>query len=1325
MKIASIGGGPAALYFAILRKKSHPSDDVVIYERNAPLQTFGWGVVFSDDTLSNFEAADKPSHDLIARAFRHWTDIDIFVKGERIRSTGHGFAGMGRRQLLGVLQTRARELGVRMEFERDLDTPEIERIAGDCDLLLGADGVNSKVRKRWESALSPTIDVRKCKYMWLGTELRLTSFTFIFEKTEHGIFQVHAYPFDDKTSTFIVECDEATWRAAGLDAASTDESVAYLEKVFAKYLDGCKLLTNKSLWINFPTIKNERWWTDTKSGALAIMGDAARTAHFSIGSGTKLAMEDSIALAKHLAETPDIRAALRGYEMERKDASARIQKSAQDSLLFFENVKRWYDAQTPLELAFNLLTRSKRITYENLKMRDPDLVAKVRTEFNDKRGFADRDRPPMFAPFSLRGMHLRNRVVVSPMCMYSATDGTPNDFHLVHLGARAMGGAGLVIAEMTDVSAEGRITLGCAGIYADEHAAAWKRIADVRARAFAREDRHPARSRGAQGRNEAPVGGHAGRAARSGRVAAPRRVGHSLSPDEPGPEGDGRGRHGARHRSISRRDEARDRVRVRHDRDPHGARVSPRELPLAAHEPPQGRARRRHRGARALPLGDLRRGARRVAEGQTHDRAHLRGRLGGRRDDRGGLGRALDHAPRPRVRRDQRVDGPDHAEPAADLRAHVADALRRPNPARGEDPDHRGRQHRERRSREHDLGCEPRRSLRHRAPAPRRPELHAPRREGAKRRRLVAGPVLPGKDLEEADVTCGAPMCSTRHLLAFAIAALSVACAASSHPVTPASAALGVPSAETRAVLANMSARVAALCREVKGDAETYALYDKACRGGDRTGCQRAAAQLECGIGVAASTDRAIDMVEAMCQRGDADGCDATAAFALARPKPTAADFQRAAHAYERTCAANPAACDNIGLFYSLGLGVPQDSARAISLLQKACDLKNGNGCYNLAFLAEKSGDLGRVFTLYTKACESGSQEACVNLGMAYEKGRGVRQDLSAAAKLYDQACTKGMALGCNNLGHLYQEGLGLEKDPQKAAALFQKSCNDGVVQACTSYGYCLETGFGVTRDVARATSIYESACERDEPVGCSNLGLVVQRSPSPDLARAARLFKKSCDGGYANACDNLALAHQRGAGVARDIPRAMQLFARACEGGDSYACSNIGSMYYRGTDIPRDLARAYTMFDKACGAGNGLACTNLGMLYVNGEGVPKDMARAVALFTRACDVGDALGCKDLGVVYGQGVGVTQDWAKAIALLGTSCDKGEPTACTALAQILINGDSGTKDPARGQIAIERALSLLTEQCNSGLPDACSTLADLKMRLKDFQPIPKH
>ncbi len=473
MRIAAIGAGPSALYFAILRKNARPNDEIVLYERNAPMQTFGWGVVFSDETLGNFEAADKPSHDAIIERFKHWTDIDVFVKGERIRSTGHGFAGMGRRELLGVLQERCKELGVKVIFEREIEEADIERIAKESDLLLGADGVNSRVRMRWEKELQPSIDVRKCKYIWLGTDLRLTSFTFIFEKNEHGIFNVHAYPFDQTTSTFIVECDDATWRAAGLDKASSEESVAYLQKLFAKYLDGSKLLTNKSLWINFPTIKNERWF----AGNVALMGDAARTAHFSIGSGTKLAMEDAIALAKHL-ESDDLEAALRGYEAERKDASARIQKSAQDSLLFFENVKRWHDVQSPLALTFNLMTRSKRITYDNLKLRDPDLVAKVTRDFNETRGYADVTRPPMFTPFSLRGMHLRNRVVVSPMCMYSATNGVPNDFHLVHLGARAMGGAGLVIAEMTDVSPEGRITPGCAGIWDDAQGSAWKRIVD-------------------------------------------------------------------------------------------------------------------------------------------------------------------------------------------------------------------------------------------------------------------------------------------------------------------------------------------------------------------------------------------------------------------------------------------------------------------------------------------------------------------------------------------------------------------------------------------------------------------------------------------------------------------------------------------------------------------------------------------------------------------------------------------------------------------------------------------------------------------------------
>jgi anthraniloyl-CoA monooxygenase len=472
MRIVSVGGGPAALYFAILRKKSHPEDDIVLYERNLPYQTFGWGVVFSDETLSQFENADKPSHDLIVSRFAHWTDIDVFYRGERVRSTGHGFAGIARKELLNVLQHRCEELGVRLVFEREID--DIEELRKSADLLLGADGVNSKVRTKYQSHFQPTVDVRKCKFLWLGTDIRFDAFTFIFEKNEHGVFQVHGYPFDDTHSTFIVECDEASWRAAGLDKTTTEQTVAYFEKLFANRLQGHPLLTNKSEWRNFPTINNAHWHFDN----VVLMGDAVRTAHFSIGSGTKLAMEDAIALERAMAEHPVLQDALAAYEAERKDISARTQRAAQDSLMLFENVKRYFDVQTPLELSFNLMTRSKRITYDNLKLRDPELVRRVTEEFNKTRGNADLSRPPMFTPFSIKDMTVDNRVVVSPMCTYSAEGGLPNDFHKVHYGELALGGAGLLFTEMTDVSPEGRITLGCAGIWTDEQATAWKSIVD-------------------------------------------------------------------------------------------------------------------------------------------------------------------------------------------------------------------------------------------------------------------------------------------------------------------------------------------------------------------------------------------------------------------------------------------------------------------------------------------------------------------------------------------------------------------------------------------------------------------------------------------------------------------------------------------------------------------------------------------------------------------------------------------------------------------------------------------------------------------------------
>jgi anthraniloyl-CoA monooxygenase len=478
VKIVSIGGGPAGLYFGILRKKAHPGDAITIVERNQPDQTFGWGVVFSDETLGYLEAHDPETHAEITARFAHWDAIDIHVKGEIIRSGGHGFSGIARKDLLNILQRRAQRLGVTLVFERDVS--DVRSSMRDHDLVLIADGVKSTGRAQFANIFLPSIDTRACRYIWLGTTKHFSAFTFLFEENEHGIFQVHGYPFDTTAttvayrSTFIVECDEATWRAAGLDVATTEESVAYLERLFAAKLEGHRLLANKSTWINFSTIRNQRWHHENA----VLVGDAAHTAHFSIGSGTKLAMEDSIALVHALGSSPSLPEALVAYEAARRPEVERLQKAAQDSLVFFENVKRYWK-QDPVAFAFNLLTRSKRITYDNLKLRDPALVERVTREFAAKTlASIDPTRPPMFTPFRLRGMTVENRVIVSPMCMYSAEDGTPNDFHLVHLGARAMGGAGLVYTEMTDVSRDGRITMGCAGMYKPEHVAAWKRVVD-------------------------------------------------------------------------------------------------------------------------------------------------------------------------------------------------------------------------------------------------------------------------------------------------------------------------------------------------------------------------------------------------------------------------------------------------------------------------------------------------------------------------------------------------------------------------------------------------------------------------------------------------------------------------------------------------------------------------------------------------------------------------------------------------------------------------------------------------------------------------------
>jgi anthraniloyl-CoA monooxygenase len=473
MKIGVIGGGPAGLYFALLTKKAAPEIDIHVVERNKLGDTFGWGVVFSDETLGNFLEADPPTHQKIIDDFVHWTRIDTHFKGEVISSSGHGFSGIARRRLLQLLGERCQELGVVLHFDTEIDG--IDHFA-DADLIVAADGINSKIRDSMTDVFKPDIEPGKAKFIWLGTHKVFDAFKFFIAETEHGLFTVHAYPFDHETSTFIVETDEEAFHSAGLHEMSVEESVAWCEKLYADVLDGNPLLTNKSSWINFRRVKNATW----QDGRVVLIGDAAHTAHFSIGSGTKLAMEDSIALSDAvLAHRGNVPEALRAYQDSRWVDVAKLQKTAMTSRHWYENVRRYKDLD-PLQFTVSMMTRSKRVTYDNLRLRDPQWVASIDRWFADQVGLPKDEPapPPMFTPFRLRELELANRVVVSPMCMYSADDGMPNDWHLVHLGSRAIGGAGLVMAEMTDISREGRISLGCAGLYTDEHATGWKRIVD-------------------------------------------------------------------------------------------------------------------------------------------------------------------------------------------------------------------------------------------------------------------------------------------------------------------------------------------------------------------------------------------------------------------------------------------------------------------------------------------------------------------------------------------------------------------------------------------------------------------------------------------------------------------------------------------------------------------------------------------------------------------------------------------------------------------------------------------------------------------------------
>lgn len=489
MRIVCIGGGPAGLYFSLLMKKLHPDHHITVVERNRPYDTFGWGVVFSDQTMASMQTWDKESADEIQQAFNHWDDIEVLFKGTRQRTSGHGFVGIGRKKLLNILQRRCEALGVELVFETevggDQDFP-------DADLVIASDGFNSKVRNRYPDVFEPDLVTRPNRFIWLGTNKLFDAFTFDFRKTDHGWFQAHIYKFDENTSTFIVETTENAYEKHGLGQMDQQQSIDFCQNLFSEVLEGSELMTNArhlrgSAWLNFNRLICGKWSHFNGNSHVVLMGDAAHTAHFAIGSGTKLAIDDAIELAKQFDETGHRKEAipqvLKTYEEIRRVDVARIQNAARNAMEWFEVVgERYADTLPPEQFMYSMLTRSQRISHENLRLRDKEWLEGYERWFARKSGLTVKDDerclPPMFTPFTLRGTTLANRIVVSPMAMYSATDGMLDDFHMVHLGARAMGGAGLVFAEMTCVSPDARITPGCLGLWNDEQTKGWKRFVD-------------------------------------------------------------------------------------------------------------------------------------------------------------------------------------------------------------------------------------------------------------------------------------------------------------------------------------------------------------------------------------------------------------------------------------------------------------------------------------------------------------------------------------------------------------------------------------------------------------------------------------------------------------------------------------------------------------------------------------------------------------------------------------------------------------------------------------------------------------------------------
>jgi anthraniloyl-CoA monooxygenase len=493
MRIVCIGGGPAGLYFALLMKKLGAHHDISVVERNRPYDTFGWGVVFSDATMDHMRHWDAETADAIEQSFAHWDDIELQFKGRTIRSGGHGFVGIGRKKLLNILQARCEELGVKLVFETeaesDADYPE-------ADLVIASDGINSRIRGKYVDVFRPDIVTRPNRFIWLGTNKLYEAFTFLFAKTEHGWFQAHIYKFDDSTSTFIVECPEHVWQAHGLDRADPDQSIAFCETLFAANLQGERLMSNArhlrgSAWLNFQRVKCEQWSHFNGKSHVVLMGDAVHTAHFAIGSGTKLALEDAIELTRQFKEQGDtaehIAPVLARYQQLRAVDVLRLQNAAWNAMEWFEVCgERYCDQLEPEQFMYSMLTRSQRISHENLRLRDRGWLEGFERWFAERNASVDRASgvqapppvPPMFTPYTVRTVTLKNRVVVSPMAQYACIDGIPGDYHLVHLGARATGGAGLVVAEMTCPSADGRITPGCPGLWNTAQRDAWKRIVD-------------------------------------------------------------------------------------------------------------------------------------------------------------------------------------------------------------------------------------------------------------------------------------------------------------------------------------------------------------------------------------------------------------------------------------------------------------------------------------------------------------------------------------------------------------------------------------------------------------------------------------------------------------------------------------------------------------------------------------------------------------------------------------------------------------------------------------------------------------------------------